>query len=189
MRSRFHKLFMIWELDREESWINDMAAHGYALVHAGHFTFEFDDTEPGKYIYRSLFLNGSAESSQNKDYYRFLDEMGIEMVHGIRYPGNCVVYVRALREDYPNGIELYSDIDSKINYENALRWYLLGIAILMLFVAAYNIFAAFLPYNSLMLVNIGGAVFMAALAAASMINFVKRCNRIRELRKEREIHE
>ena len=81
MRSKFHKLFWIWQLDKEESWINDMAAHGYALVHAGRFcNYEFDEVEPGKYIYKSLFLKGSGDSTKNREYYRFLDEMGIETV-------------------------------------------------------------------------------------------------------------
>ena len=190
MRSKFHKLFWIWQLDKEESWINDMAAHGYALVHAGRFcNYEFDEVEPGKYIYKSLFLKGSGDSTKNREYYRFLDEMGIETVSTFWYPGNCVVYLRALRDDYPNGIELYSDIDSRINYENTLRWYLLGIGIYAALTAVYNMVVAFLPHNSFTPVNIICSVVMAVLAVYLFINFAKKSNKIRELRKEREIHE
>ena len=84
-------------------------SHGYSLEHAGRLTFEFDETEPGKYIYKEIFLKGWGESVENIKYFRFLEEMGIKVVCYINYPGTCWVYTRALREDYPNGIELFSD--------------------------------------------------------------------------------
>ena len=48
MRRVIHKLFFIWQLEKEQAWINEMASHGYSLEHAGRLTFEFDETEPGK---------------------------------------------------------------------------------------------------------------------------------------------
>jgi len=65
MRRVIHKLFWIWQLDKEEDWINEMARHGYSLEHAGRVSFEFDETEPGLYEYRTLFLKGSYNSKEN----------------------------------------------------------------------------------------------------------------------------
>ena len=56
MRRVFHKLYFVWELEKEQAWINEMAAHGYSLEHAGRLTFTFDETEPGKYTYKTLIL-------------------------------------------------------------------------------------------------------------------------------------
>ena len=114
MRRVVHKLFFIWQLEKEQAWVNEMASHGYALEHAGRLRFEFDEPEPGKYIYKEIFLKGWGESAENIKYFRFLEEMGIKVVCYINYPGTCWVYTRALKKDYPDGIELYSDIDSKI---------------------------------------------------------------------------
>ena len=43
MRRVIHKFFWIWQLEKEQAWINEMASHGYSLEHAGRFTFEFDE--------------------------------------------------------------------------------------------------------------------------------------------------
>ena len=59
MRTTFHKLFWLWQLPKEEAWINEMAEHGYGLVSAGRVTYEFEDIEDGKYRYKVLFLKGS----------------------------------------------------------------------------------------------------------------------------------
>lgn len=32
MRQTIHKLFWVWEFDKEEKWLNEMAARGFALV-------------------------------------------------------------------------------------------------------------------------------------------------------------
>ena len=72
MRRVVHKLFWIWQLEKEQAWVNEMASHGYALEHAGRLRFEFDETEPDKYIYKEIFLKGWGESA---------DEVGAEAHH------------------------------------------------------------------------------------------------------------
>lgn len=189
MRSVVHKWFFIWQLDKESLWINDMADHGYGLVKGGRITFEFDDVEPGKYIYSSLFLKGNGYSAKNMEFYRFLEDMGITMINRINYPGTCCVYLRALKEDHPNGIEVYSDIDSKIAYESTLMWYLL-------FLVFFNVFAFLLNFNSglrmaggLSAINMFAAFCSLTLVIASSVYFFKLLVRIHRLRKERQIHE
>ena len=77
MRTTFHKLFFIWQLPKEEAWINEMAAHGYGLVGVGRFTFEFEDIEPGKYRYKEIFIKGSFGSEKTREFLKFLEEMVI----------------------------------------------------------------------------------------------------------------
>lgn len=192
MRRVIHKLFWIWQLEKEQAWINEMASHGYSLEHAGRLTFEFDETEPGKYIYKEIFLKGWGESAENLKYFKFLEEMGIKVVCYINYPGTCWVYTRALREDYPDGIELYSDIDSKINYQKVMAGYLIFVIAFTLFAALLNIsivINSLLMYGTLMILNLICSIAMSALCTGAVIATVKAFIKIGNLKKERKIHE
>ena len=104
MRRVIHKIFWIWQLEAEENWINEMASHGYSLEHAGRLTFEFDETEPGKYIYKEIFLKGWGESVENIKYFKFLEEMGIK-VEGKQSEGTAhefLTWRRGLHEFIPH---------------------------------------------------------------------------------------
>ena len=169
-----------------------MASHGYSLEHAGRLTFEFDETEPGKYIYKEIFLKGWGESVENIKYFRFLEEMGIKVVCYINYPGTCWVYTRALREDYPDGIELYSDIDSKINYQKVMAGYMIFVTVATLFASALNlsiVLKYLAEYNMLMPLNLICAVFISVLFVCSVIAVIKAFVNIGKLKKERKLHE
>ena len=192
MRRVVHKLFWIWQLEKEQAWVNEMASHGYALEHAGRLTFEFDETEPGKYIYKEIFLKGWGESVENLKYFKFLEEMGIKVVCYINYPGTCWVYTRALKQDYPDGIELYSDIDSKINYNKVMAGYLIFVIVATLLSALLNISVvvnSWTMHGTLMVLNLICSVFLTALCIASVIATIKAFMQIGNLKKERKIHE
>lgn len=188
MRRVIHKIFWIWQLEKEQAWINEMASHGYSLEHAGRLTFEFDETEPGKYIYKEIFLKGWGESVENIKYFRFLEEMGIKVVCYINYPGTCWVYTRALREDYPDGIELFSDIDSKINGMKAMSGYMIFVMAMTLFAALLNLWCAigrdyFSPINFICSISMFVLFTLATIATVRIfVNMGK-------LKKERTIHE
>ena len=192
MRRVIHKLFFIWQLEKEQAWINEMASHGYSLEHAGRFTFEFDETEPDKYIYKELFLKGWGESAENIKYFRFLEEMGIKVVCYINYPGTCWVYVRALKEDYPGGIDLYSDIDSKINYQKVMAGYMIFVIVATLLASVLNlsIVIKYLAlYNIFMWLNLACALLTLVLFTGGTIAEIKALVNIGKLKKERKLHE
>ena len=192
MRRVIHKIFWIWQLEKEQAWVNEMASHGYSLEHAGRFTFEFDETEPDKYIYKEIFLKGWGESAENVKYFKFLEEMGIKVVCYINYPGTCWVYIRALKEEYPNGIELYSDIDSKINYQKVMAGYLIFVIAFTLFAAWLNISIVvnyLLNHGILMPLNFICAAVLSVLCVAAVIATVKAFIKMGKLKKERKIHE
>ncbi len=189
MRKKITKLFWIWQLDKEEAWINEMASHGYSLEHAGRMTFEFDETEQGLYRYKTLFLKGSAGSSENIEYFRFLEEMGIKIISYINYPGTCCVYTRGLASDFPDGLEIYSDIDSRINYLKVTAGYLIFVAVFTLFAGVLNAFAVFLPQNGLALMNSVLVAAMLLLCIFASAETIKTYIKIGNLKKEREIHE
>ena len=188
MRRVIHKIFWIWQLEKEQAWINEMASHGYSLEHAGRLTFEFDETEPGKYIYKEIFLKGWGESVENIKYFRFLEEMGIKVVCYINYPGTCWVYTRALREDYPDGIELFSDIDSKINGMKAMSGYMIFVMAMTLFAALLNLWCA-IGRNYFSPINFICSISMFVLFTLATIATVRIFVNMGKLKKERTIHE
>ena len=190
MRRSFHKLFFIWELEKEQAWINEMADHGYSLEHAGRFRFDFDETEPGKYTYKTLFLKGWGESPENLKYFKFLEEMGIKVVCYINYPGTTWVYTRALKEDYPDGIEIFSDIDSTIKSLKVSGGYMIFVALLTLLTGAGNLWIAFGGTGGVFMpINFLCAMLMLVLCGFSVAAMIRIYVRISRLKKERAIHE
>ena len=47
-----HKWPWVWDFDKEEDWLNEMAQEGWALESVGFCTYTFRRCEPGEYIIR-----------------------------------------------------------------------------------------------------------------------------------------
>ena len=188
MRTTFHKLFFIWQLPKEESWINEMAVHGYGLVGVGRLSFEFEDIEPGKYRYKEIFIKGAFSSEKTREFLKFLEEMGVDNVGHVSYPNHTILYLRY--ENTGEELELYSDLDSKIEYEKTMVGYLMGISIANLLIGIYNI-------TLFVLASMHGvptwisilAVLNLLIGVVSAIDIVKRKKRIKALESERVVHE
>ena len=72
-----HKIYLEWDFKKEELWLNEMAAEGWALEHAAFCSYTFVRCEPGEYIIRM-------EMNADRDYRSFVEETGAE------YVGGCV---------------------------------------------------------------------------------------------------
>lgn len=85
------KLFWAWDFDREEDWLNDMAAQGWGLVDVGFCRYTFEACRPGEYGYRLELLENSLKDPKSQEYLDFLAEAGVDRVgHLFRwvYPGS-----------------------------------------------------------------------------------------------------
>ena len=102
------KFRLYLDKDKETTWINEMAAKGYALkgFFAGFYSFE--KCEPGEYVYQIDF--GSKMYSVSDDYREFMAENNIEIV--------CLWgYWIILRKRANDGeFVLYTDVDSSIEH-------------------------------------------------------------------------
>lgn len=96
------KIFWVWEFEKEERWLNQMAQEGWALQNAGFSTFTFEKCEPGEYIIRMAMLN---DGSDFKD---FMEEMGAEKV------GACMQWAYFRRKADLGTFNMFSDIDSRV---------------------------------------------------------------------------
>ena len=106
MKTRIYKLN--WGYEKEEAWLNSMAAKGLALTDCSILSYSFEDTLPGEYIIRSTFLDHHSSHPETIRYIRFMEESGAEHVAS----NLGWAYFRKKAADGP--FEIFSDIDSHI---------------------------------------------------------------------------
>ena len=99
---KLHKVFWVWEFEKEERWLNEMAQEGWALTQAGFCTYTFEKGEPGEYIIRLEMIDNSPK------FQSFMEELGAEAV------GNCVNWAYFRRKAELGEFNMFSDIDSRI---------------------------------------------------------------------------
>ena len=80
MRTVIRKLFWVWDFEKEEQWLNEMAAKGLALVGVGFCRYEFEDCTPGEYSFRLELLDNRPEHPESRKYISFVEETGAEQV-------------------------------------------------------------------------------------------------------------
>ncbi len=102
------KLFFVWDFEKEERWLNEMAQEGWVLDNTGFSFYTFVRCEPGEYIIR-------LEMNPSSDYRAFVKELGAE------YIGGCVNWVYFRRKAELGSFELLSDIDLILGITNSLN--------------------------------------------------------------------
>lgn len=112
MRKTVYKCFFAWNFDKEEDWLNEMAAKGLILVAVSGFKYTFEECIPGEYNVRLEFLENYPTHVESQKYIKFIEETGAEYIGSImRW-----VYFRGKTD---NGeFNLYSDSVSIIKYLN-----------------------------------------------------------------------
>lgn len=103
-----HKRFWVWEFEKEERWLNEMAQEGWALTKAGFCTYTFEKSEPGEYIIRLEMIDNS------QSFQTFMEELEAEAV------GKCVNWAYFRRKAELGPFEMFSDIDSRISHLNKI---------------------------------------------------------------------
>lgn len=64
----------------QRKWLNDMAAKGYRLVRADKLEYEFEECEPGRYVYQIEYV-GDKSFEHEKDYKEFLQNCGYKVFY------------------------------------------------------------------------------------------------------------
>ncbi len=179
MRKIINKWFWAWDFEKEEKWLNEMAAKGLALVDYTFCRYVFEDCEPGEYVYKIQLLENNLSHPESEQYIRFVEDTGItEVASYMRW-----VYFRKKNDGGP--FELFSDIGSRIKHLKIVNWLLVPLFIL-------NISAGLINFVNFM-INAPWLVWLPALnflvAFPIGIGVYKVVKKINLLKKEQTIRE
>ena len=114
--------FWAWDFDKEETWLNEMAASGWILDKIGFCKYTFIKCEPEEYTVRLQMYN-FFRSSGSDDYIQFVEDTGAE------YIGRLFKWVYFRKRSDSGAFELFSDLDSRIRQLDILSKILLIISI------------------------------------------------------------
>ena len=74
------RFYTIADYEREERWLNEMAAAGWEFVRTNGFRFRFRKGEPGAYRYKIDLVERNEEDAVREEYFNFLTECGNRVV-------------------------------------------------------------------------------------------------------------
>lgn len=140
-----HRNFWVWEFEKEERWLNEMAQEGWALQNAGFCTYTFEKTEPGQYIIRLAMLDSSP------DFESFMEELEAQSV------GHCFSWGYFRRSAQLGPFDMFSDVDSRISHLNKIGQMVRLLCLANLLIGVTNTFSgASLAWLNLLLRHVFG---------------------------------
>lgn len=183
MKQVARKLFI--DFEKEEQWINKMAAKGLNFIDYSIGRYLFEEGTPGEYIYRIELLDAPPSHSESKAYIDFLEETGVECVSTfMRW-----VYLRKKAAEGP--FNVYSDYESRIKHYKRITTLIgilgglnLVIAIINLLIGLYSRTGHSLSYTNLYLSMINFAVVI--LFTPIFITYLKR---MFKMKKEKQLYQ
>ncbi len=123
------KVFLVWDFEKEEQWLNEMALEGWALVAVGLCRYTFERCRPGQYIIR-LEMHGVDDG-----YIRFMEQTGAV------YIGRMIQWIYFRRSAELGPFDIFSDVDSKITHLQRIGWSLSMIGFANLLIGCVNTFS------------------------------------------------
>jgi hypothetical protein len=181
MKTNQWKVFFDYE--KEEAWLNERAAKGFAMTHYTLFRYTFEDCTPGEYLYRIELLKTRAASPESIKYIQFMEDSGAEHIASWL----SWVYFRKKSDD--GSFKLFSDLSTRIiHYQRLVRvWLFVGALIL---VQLANILIQFYVNGSQ---DIAFYLVFGSLAVCFIILFFRflphYIRKVKELKRERDIRE
>ena len=173
MRKTIHKLFWVWEFDKEEKWLNEMAAKGLCLVSVGFCKYEFEDCEPGEYKVCLQLLDKMPRHPESQKYIEFIEATGAEHI------GNFTRWAYFRKKSVDGEFELFSDNASRIKYLSGVISLVALVMIANLVVGINNVFLATnlsSPINYLGIINIA----LSILCAFGCVRLLKKRKKVKQ---------
>ena len=179
MRKTIRKWFWVWDFDKEERWLNEMAARGLRLVSVGWCRYEFEDCLPGEYSVRLELLKEKPSHPESIKYMEFLEETGAEHVGTF----GSWVYMRKKTAD--GEFQLFSDNDSRIRHLTRIIRFVGAFTGFNLYIGLYNLYLLFFWGSS---ANLLGLINLA-LAVVSIYGITKLHRKRKMLKEEQRVFE
>lgn len=143
MRRTVKKLFFIWNFDKEEKWLNEMAAKGLCLISVGFCRYEFEDCLPGEFKICLQLLEKHPRNPEMQKYIEFMEQTGAEQV------GSYTRWVYFRRKADLGEFQLFSDNTSRVKYLTGILNFITLIVGLNLFIGLYNLLLVFFLSSTL----------------------------------------
>lgn len=143
MRRTVKKLFFIWNFDKEERWLNEMAAKGLCLISVGFCRYEFEDCLPGEFKICLQLLEKHPRNPEMQKYIEFMEQTGAEQV------GSYTRWVYFRRKADLGEFQLFSDNTSRVKYLTGILNFITLIVGLNLFIGLYNLLLVFFLSSTL----------------------------------------
>lgn len=129
-----------WNYEKEEKWLNEMSAKGFALVDYTWCRYVFEDCQPGEYIHRIELLESQSNQPEGVRYIQFMEESGAEQI------ATYMQWAYFRKKSAAGAFDIYSDLGSRIShYRRVMRLWLL-LSILELVVGIFNVLLGALNY-------------------------------------------
>lgn len=175
MRRTVQKWFWVWDFEKEEQWLCDMAARGLALVAVGFGKYEFEECSPGEYDVRMEFLAHKPTHPESVNYLSFLEEMGVEHVGSVQK----WIYLRKKKESGP--FLLHSDNSSRIKHLSRVIQFISLLAWLNLYIGCYNLYLYFFNPSPVSWINLLGILnlIVAVISGWGAFRLMKRRKKMR----------
>lgn len=173
MRRIIHKMFFIWDFDKEEKWLNEMATKGLCLVGVGFCRYEFEDCVPGEYRICLQLLDRMPRHPESQKYIEFMESTGAEHI------GSFTRWVYFRQKAAAGDFELFSDNASRVKYLSSILSFIALIVGLNLYIGLYNVFVVFFlhsPFNYIGLLNLA----VALLGIPGTIKLWKKRSRMKQ---------
>lgn len=167
-RKTMHRWYWVWDFEKEEQWLNEMAAEGWSLVDVGYCTYTFEKTEPNMYCIRLEMRKA------DDDYISFMEDTGAE------YIGRVLQWLYFRKKSEFGQFDLFSDIDSKITHLQGIYRMVMTLGMLNLVIGTLN---AMIEGNGLI------RTMNLLVATLLMYGAGRLKGKIEYLEKERQIHE
>ena len=153
MKKVIRKWWWVWDFEKEEKWLNQMAAEGWALCGVGFCRYEFEKCEPGEYTVRLEFLEHLPGSAEGADYIRFLEETGAEHV------GSYMRWAYFRKKAVDGVFDIYSDTTSRVAHLRRMQYMIAPIAAANLCIGLAN-----LGHSKVAFINLGCAALLVYAA-------------------------
>lgn len=180
MRRVIHKWFWAWDFDKEEQWLNEMAARGLALVAIGVCKYTFEESLPGEYNVRLELLDNLPSHAESERYIKFIEDTGAE------YLGSITRWAYFRSRTDAGEFSLFSDNASRIRHLNRLLPLLSVVTLSQIPIAISNL-SFYLGIGNR--ANLGVGILCLCLASLGLYGTQRIFFKRRKLRKEQRLFE
>jgi len=174
MKKTVRKWFWVWQFEKEEQWLREMAAKGLTLDSVGFCRYDFIETEPGAYNFQMELLEHAPNHPESEQYIRFLEETGAEHV------GSMMRWVYFRKKAELGPFALYSDCASRVKHLGRIMGMLIPVTVYDLWVGLYNLSLYFANRMTVSLVCAGICLLAAVLMGYAVFRLYRMQKRVKD---------